>query len=125
MWPFINYPMYKTPHFDGDRLNVRILLYANLDNGEIVEIRPKDVGFRYFQFFYHARCIAEHPPKVCKEPAIYAKRLADRYAIRSDNRILALTTKSYPAKITRNGAAPMESVVLGTVKLPNLSESGL
>jgi hypothetical protein len=123
-WPFVNYPMYATPHYEGDNLSVEVLVFADFADGTSAEIRPGDVGLNWFKFFYQARCIAGLHGS-CSQPELYARQLAELYEERTNKRIVRMTAKSYPAVLTRNGMQPAESVVLGTVQLANATDSSL
>lgn len=48
-WPFIAYPMYKTPHFDGERVLYDFEVYAVHDDGSESLISLADVPYWIFK----------------------------------------------------------------------------
>lgn len=50
-WPIIAYPMYRTPHFEGDRLDHDWTTLAIFDDGSQVEVERKDLGMPFWIFY--------------------------------------------------------------------------
>ena len=119
-WPFTNYPMYKTPHYDGDSISVSILVFAELSGGVTVEILPRDVGLSWFKFYEHAKCVIPNNDS-CPEPAAYVSRLIELYEPPPEQEILKLIAMSYPAVISQDGVVKVDSVVLGETSIAESS----
>lgn len=50
-WPMVAYPMYKKPHFDGDRLDHATSIYAVFEDQERIQITPENIGVEGFWIF--------------------------------------------------------------------------
>jgi hypothetical protein len=50
-WPLLNYPMYNTARFEGDRLNHEYEVYAVLSDTTRTKVVPADVGMDHFHIF--------------------------------------------------------------------------
>jgi hypothetical protein len=49
-WPFTDYPMYASSHYEGERIVASHLIFATTDDGEEVEISANDLGLNIWQF---------------------------------------------------------------------------
>lgn len=49
LWPFLDYPMYATPHYPGDSIQ-RPAVHGVLEDASEVRIEPSDLGFDFWWF---------------------------------------------------------------------------
>lgn len=49
LWPFMDYPMYSRPHYEGDTVP-RERMYGVLGDSTEVRIQPSDLGLKYWWF---------------------------------------------------------------------------
>jgi hypothetical protein len=52
-WPLVAYPMYKTAHFEGERLDHALNVYVILPNAEKAPITPSDLNMGFWLFLDH------------------------------------------------------------------------
>src|SRR5688500_19069628 len=50
-WPIVAYPMYKEPHYDGDRVWYDVRTFAVLADGTRVELVRDDLGFDFWVYW--------------------------------------------------------------------------
>lgn len=53
-WPFLTYPMYAGPRYDGDRFN-EYRLFAETEGGERIALLAEDFGYSYWLFRENAQ----------------------------------------------------------------------
>ena len=53
-WPFLTYPMYAGPRYDGDRFN-EYQLFAETEGGERIALEAEDFGYSYWLFRENAQ----------------------------------------------------------------------
>lgn len=48
-WPFLTYPMYASPRYDGDRFD-EYQLFAETEDGERIALNAREFGYSYWLF---------------------------------------------------------------------------
>ena len=108
-YPFISYPMYSGAHFEGERLDVRHVVYAVTDDGGRHEIDAgKDLRVDFWRFerkFVKALAAGDSEAVRDQVGAISA-----RYP-----RLARLEVEDYPAVLTRDGTRPAPRSVIAVV----------
>ena len=50
MYPFLYYSMYSRAHYEGERIEVRYLVFAIFEDSTEEEILPEDLGLNFWKF---------------------------------------------------------------------------
>lgn len=104
-WPFIDYPMYSFPRFEGDEIGRPLLIGIEPDSTE-VEIEPDDLGLDFFPYI-------RGPVRAVR----YGNREAAElfrvlYEERQGVRVIGFEIEERPIVITRTGyrSGPLKRV---------------
>ena len=109
-FPFLWYPMYATPRYDGDRLVVRHFLFAITADGRRHRVLPEDLNIDFWRF---ERLVI---------PAI-KKREWERLATPLPQirllhpHVVRLEVEDYPLVITRHGPAAAPRHLIASLSL--------
>jgi hypothetical protein len=101
-WPMIAYPMYKKAHFEGERLNHDVNVYAQLSDGTRTEINRNDLGMDFWIFHYN---VVGPIGQGRSEPLA---PLVQRYCRESDNQLIKFQVEDKGVAIGRDG--PIEGL---------------
>jgi hypothetical protein len=110
LWPFMNYPMYRGAHHEGDVI-ARYRVFGQAAAGFEVEVTPSDLGlnFRKFQDIVvdavRRRDVARVAP------------FAELYRTRSGTRLVAMRVERQGDILTRHGLQAAPPVQLAAVAL--------
>jgi hypothetical protein len=104
-WPFLDYPMYSWPHYDGDTIS-RFAVVGIQADGEELQIRPEDLGIGYWHFQIFVRAIrgADHAT---------VRGMAQLYETRQNVRLARLRVENRPLVFSNSNLmqAPIETIV--------------
>jgi hypothetical protein len=99
LWPFVDYPMYSRPHYEGEPIpQVRIV--GTLDDGTEVWIRPGDVGLDSWHFKIHL------VRGLDTNNAARVRELVHLYEARHNGRLIGLRLENHPLILSRDGIRP-------------------
>ncbi len=101
-WPFLTYGMYATSNQPGQTIDVHYLLSGVTSDGREVEITREDLGLRFFDYQLLTTKLAHRDHR--EGLAILRKRYPQPLS--------EVIIKTYPLKLTREGAAPAPSTVV-------------
>jgi hypothetical protein len=101
-WPIVDYPMYRIPHFEGDKIP-RLAVVGIRDNTEEIDIRPEDIGGGYWHFQVFVRAVASPDEDVIRD-------MVRMYETRHNVRLAALRVENRPLlwKSTKVEGVPVE-----------------
>lgn len=107
-WPFIDYPMYQFPRYEGERLMVEWPLYAVFDDGSEVRVKYKDFDIAtYWKYFFGViRVITEDKFDEDGKRAQLAY-IPEKLETMTGKRVVELRIEADPWILTRNG--PVEA----------------
>ncbi len=101
-WPLIAYPMYKTAHYEGDRLDVELNGYAVLADSTRVAMHPSDLNMDFWLYWYNVVQPIRHARLDLLEPVLR------RYCEESGNQVVKLQLEDRGVAIGRDG--PIEGL---------------
>lgn len=96
-WPMIAYPMYKTAHFEGERLDHDLTAYAVLADSARVEIKKTDLNMGFWIYWYNVVQPIRHGDFARLQP------LLRRYCQQFDNQVTKLVVEDLGIAIGRDG----------------------
>jgi hypothetical protein len=101
-WPMLAYPMYKTAHFEGERLDHELTTYAVLADLSRVEIKRSDLGMGFWIYWYNV----VQPIRHGNLDALAG--LVQHYCQEFDNQVSKLEVQDLGIAIGRDG--PVEGL---------------
>jgi hypothetical protein len=101
-WPLIAYPMYRTAHYEGERLNHDVATYAVLADSSRVEIKRSDLGWSFWIYWYNVVRPVREGNLAALQPVLR------RYCEESDNQVTRLVVEDLGIAIGRDG--PIEGL---------------
>ena len=109
-WPFVNYPMYRFAHYEGDVIPRYRVFGRTADDSE-VEVTSDDLGlnFRKFQDLVVAALRRGETPSVAK--------FAEIYRVRVGRRLVAMRLERHGQILTRDGLQAAQPIQLAAVSL--------
>jgi hypothetical protein len=110
-WPFIAYPMYKTAHYDGERLDHDRAVYAILRDSQRVQLTREQLGMDFWMFYYNVVV-----------PIVSARHRLRSFAglmcARFEGALVALEVTDVGVAISRDGPViGLDPVVLATASI--------
>jgi hypothetical protein len=114
-FPFMWYPMYAPPHFEGERITVHHSIYAVQANGTRHHIRPEHLGLEFWRYERLARqLLVNHVEPNAPALAVIRKRHPN---------LTELQINDYPMVITRNGPRPAPEMVVHRISRAAIEEA--
>lgn len=107
-WPFLTYGMYATSNQPGQTIDVHYLLSGITQDGREVEITRNDLGLRFFDYQILTVKLAHRDQR--EGLAVLRKRYPQPLS--------EVIVKTYPLKLTREGAVPAPSTVVKRLVVP-------
>lgn len=101
-WPLLAYPMYKWPHYEGERLNHDLVTYAVLTDSSRVEVKRDDLGMDFWIYWYNVVQPIRHARLDLLKPVL------QRYCGKFDGRVTKLQAEDLGIAIGRDG--PVEGL---------------
>lgn len=101
-WPLLAYPMYKTAHYEGDRLDVELTGYAVLADSTRVAMNRSDLNMDFWLYWYNVVQPIRHARLDLLAPVL------QRYCEESDNQVIKLQVEDQGIAIGRDG--PVEGL---------------
>lgn len=101
-WPLLAYPMYKTAHYEGERLHDDLSAYAILADSTRVPITRSDLNMDFWLYWYNVVTPLQHARLDLLQPVL------QRYCQQSDNQVIKLHLEDRGAAIGRDG--PIEGL---------------
>jgi hypothetical protein len=99
LWPFVDYPMYSRPHYEGEPI-AQFRISGTLEDGTEVWIKPGDVGLDAWHFSIHfVRGLGSND-------AARVKDLVRLYQARHNRRLVGLRLENHPLILSRDGIRP-------------------
>jgi hypothetical protein len=91
-WPFIDYPMYSHPHYEGEKISRPVVIAVREDMKEM-EIGPDDLGIQYWFFVRFVLALQRNNDTVIREYArVYEEKQGTKLAgFRVEDRGLLLS----------------------------------
>ncbi len=108
MWPFLTYPMYEHARHEGDTVSV-YQGYAILDDSNIVEVTPEDLGLSFWKF--ELNFVTAIRRQECDNALQYAEVVS---ALHSDE-VRALGLRREPWIVLRDG--PVKGELMDVAQL--------
>jgi hypothetical protein len=96
-WPLLAYPMYRTAHYEGERLRVDLIAYAVLADSTRVRLDRSDLNMNFWLYWYNVVTPIENARLDLLEPVLR------RYCDESDNRVVKLQLEDLGYAIGRDG----------------------
>jgi len=115
-WPFLSYPLYHTPHYEGERIKTRTPIIGTWEDGTAVPITRQDLGLNHFRFEWG------FVGAVHSEDREKLKVYWDMYRKRKGKRLAALRLENFPMIVTREGMKPAPQETLRIILVSDLFE---
>jgi hypothetical protein len=108
MWPFLDYPMYSAPWYEGDAIPQRVMVGVRADSSRVV-IEPEDLDVTFWQFetVLFRAILRGDQARAAAYRAIYH----DRY----DERLLGFEVEQHPWFITDDGLRKGPHTVVASI----------
>lgn len=98
-WPFIDYPMYSSAHYEGEEVS-RLLLIGIRPDSTKIEIEPDDLGLTFFPYL-------RGPIRAVRDSSRSAASVfRDIFAERHGVEVVGFEVLDRPIMITRDGYHP-------------------
>jgi hypothetical protein len=104
-WPFLYYPMYGKPHFEGDTMD-QYTVYGLLEKGDAVPIKFHDLGFPWRQFF------DKSVDKILKNDTAEIEKVRQLYEKNQGVPLKGISIKVKKWKLKKNGIDVSELTTL-------------
>jgi hypothetical protein len=101
-WPLLAYPMYRTAHYDGERLHDDLTAYATLADSTRVAINRNALNMDFWLYWYNVVTPIQHARLDLLEPVLR------RYCEESGNKVIKLHLEDRGVAIGRDG--PVEGL---------------
>ena len=111
-WPFIDYPMYSVAYYEGDYVDAYHILKIVMDDGELREVKGRDIGLNFFKFLYLTRGLKNYTESSSRRSI---ETLVSLYPDGRRIKEIQVFTSSYI--VTRNGMAEAEPKMLNKIEL--------
>lgn len=95
LWPFLGYPMYRIPHYEGDRLS-RYRMFGILADSSEVAVTPSNLGTSFWTFRRFAFALQNRDQQEIEV-------LADLYEQRHGRRPMAFRLEDHPLVLRHSG----------------------
>lgn len=116
LWPFLDYPMYTQPHYEGDAVP-RYRVVGVTEDGREVEITPESLGTDFWiyrnAFLFSFRFRGERHE---------LESGVQLYELRHGVSLLEVRLENRPLVVTREGTMDGEVVRVGTARRASPSE---
>jgi hypothetical protein len=101
-WPLLAYPMYKTAHYEGERLDVELTAYAVLADSTRVPIHRSDLNMGFWLYWYNVVTPIQNARLDLLQPVL------QRYCEKNGNQVTKLQLEDRGVAIGRDG--PIEGL---------------
>ena len=115
IYPFLDYPMYSTPKYEGDSFD-RYWVFGISENSNQVRILPKDIGGNFWLF---QKNFVSAIQKNDKEKI---SQYVELYQSSNPNNLVKVRLENHPLVLSSEGLYPGKTQVIETVKLKTLQE---
>lgn len=115
LWPFVDYPMYHRPHYEGDTIP-RQRVYGVLEDSTEVRVEPSDLGL---EFWWLRRGLVF---SMVGEDTSDVVGYARRYAERAGRSLTAFRLYRHPLVLRESGAEPALPVLVKEFRLDQSGE---
>lgn len=108
MWPFLDYPMYSAPWYEGDPIPQRVMVGVLEDSSRVV-IEPEDLDVTFWQFetvLFRA---------ILREDRARAAAYAEIYHERYGGRLIGFQVENHPWLITDDGLKEGPITVIASI----------
>jgi hypothetical protein len=114
-WPFMNYPMYHMPHYEGETINY-YQTYFELEGGEELPIYPEDLELNWWLF--HRGIVASMI--VYDEDGILF--YVEMYEEKNQSTVVAVRLENQPTKLLQRSVIQESPYTVQYVRLDSLRE---
>ena len=115
LWPFLDYPMYSTAHYEGEEIE-HYAVFGTLEDATEVPILPEDFGL-HFWIFRRTFVFA-----MLGDDQKQIKDYAELYNSRHNKYLTGLRLENHPLILSGNGANPGLRQILRNVRLETLEK---
>lgn len=113
LWPFLTYPMYRNPHYEGEKFD-RYFVFGTLENATEVPILPEDVGTDFWVFE------KSFITPLLKDDRQNIKKFVELYQSRHKRKLVSLRLETHPLLISKQGGIASPTQVIKTIQLKAL-----
>jgi hypothetical protein len=114
-WPFLNYPMYRKPHYQGENISTYRLVGILRDASEI-PILPEDLHLNFWKF-------KTGPVAAIRlNEAALLRRYMGGYQARHPD-LTAVRLEDHPKELTERGVVDAPAKMVGTMRLSSRESS--
>ena len=108
LWPFLDYPMYEQPRYQGDPIEQRVVVGVLADSTEVV-ISPEDLDVTFWQVqnVLSAAILQGDQARA----SAYRSMSEERYG----QRVLGFRLENHPVVLTDQGPIAGPRVILGSL----------
>ena len=111
-YPILEYPMYASAHYEGERVNASWLIEGALVNGGTISISNEQLHVDIFEFVNIVQAVLHG-----STAASGTLRELIRDHVPAADQIRELRIMNLPIKITRGGPQPLPSEVVMTISM--------
>ena len=105
LWPFIDYPMYAAPHYQGDAI-ARVFLFGVLEDSTVVRIIAEDLGLGYWHFRKH------FINGLIRDDYNGVKMFVNLYQNMTNRRLVSLRLEDHPLILAGDGLRSAQPQIL-------------
>jgi hypothetical protein len=104
-WPFLDYPMYSRPHYEGDRVS-KVMVLGIREDGSEVPVTAAALGLGEWHFHIFVKAVLSERRQV-------VEGLLDRYEKHEKVKLQGLRVVDRGQLFTRQGLEPAPERILG------------
>jgi hypothetical protein len=119
-WPFLDYPMYAPPRYEGESID-QYFVFGTLEDSSEVPIRPDDLGLDFWLFSGITQGIGV-VPALLRHDTKRIQDYIDLYRSRHNKRLVALRLENHPLILLRGGVKPGTPQVLKTFRFESIEQ---
>ena len=108
-WPFLDYPMYSIPHYEGERISHIVVIGLRDELGE-VPIKPEDLGIDRWHFRFYIEALLGDDLTIIRE-------FVQRYEMRQGTHLSGVRVEDRGPLLSKNGFVPASPQILANHSL--------
>lgn len=115
LWPFVDYPMYSEPRYEGSEFEQHFV-FGILEDSTEVPLRPEDLNL-HFWLFRRGLVFA-----MLRNDTTQIQAYVDLYQKLHHKRLVGLRLENHPLILSREGMTPGPTRILRTFQLASREE---
>ena len=117
LWPFLDYPMYKKAHYEGEAVN-RYVVFGVFADASESRILPEDLDLDFWKFEYGPVQMLRRGDATALQP------YAELYNARQNKKLVALRVEDHPLILSEEGVLTVAPLQLNSVSFEPVRPNG-